>query len=112
MNNKNIARPGLPLVAVTVLLSLTFATMVVAEEETDLEGIDLESTFVGDKEQPSVSYFIPWKPPEGPEKLYRSITSVSGRVFEVVDRDVHSRTMQFYDELSLEEPLGSSQNKY
>lgn len=100
---KNIARPGSPLVAVTVLLTLTFATAVIAQED-----IDLESTFVGDKEQPSVSYFIPWKPPEGPEKLYRSITSVSGRVFDVVDRDIHSRTMQFYDELSLEEPLGSS----
>ncbi|EON93275.1 hypothetical protein MARLIPOL_04555 [Marinobacter lipolyticus SM19] len=100
---KNIARPGSPLVAVTVLLTLTFAKAVIAQED-----IDLESTFVGDKEQPSVSYFIPWKPPEGPEKLYRSITSVSGRVFEVVDRDIHSRTMQFYDELSLEEPLGSS----
>ncbi|MBZ2169075.1 hypothetical protein [Marinobacter sp. F4216] len=72
------------------------------------EGIDLESTFVGDKEQPSVSYFIPWKPPEGPERLYRSITSVSGRVFEVVDRDIHSRTMKFYDELSLEAPDGST----
>ena len=72
------------------------------------ESIDLESTFVGDKEQPSVSYFIPWKPPEGPENLYRSITSVSGRVFEVVDRDIHARTMRFYDELSLEAPAGSS----
>ncbi|QSP95107.1 hypothetical protein LPB19_01400 [Marinobacter salinisoli] len=72
------------------------------------DGIDLESTFVGDKEQPSVSYFIPWKPPEGPERLYRSITSVSGRVFEVVDRDIHSRTMRFYDELSLEAPEGST----
>lgn len=71
------------------------------------ESIDLESTFVGDKEQPSVSYFIPWKPPEGPDNLYRSITSVSGRVFEVVDRDIHARTMRFYDELSLEAPAGS-----
>ncbi|WP_051146653.1 hypothetical protein [Marinobacter daepoensis] len=72
------------------------------------EAVDLESTFVGDKEQPSVSYFIPWKPPEGPENLYRSITSVSGRVFEVVDRDVHARSMRFYDELSLEDPVGVS----
>ena len=37
------------------------------------ESIDIESTFVGDKEQPSVSYFIPWRPPEGPDKLYRPI---------------------------------------
>ncbi|SFL83337.1 hypothetical protein [Marinobacter zhejiangensis] len=85
------------------LLSLTLTFGASAQD-----GIDLESTFVGDKEQPSVSYFIPWKPPEGPGKLYRSITSVSGKVFEVVDRDVHGRTMQFYDELSLEEPMGGS----
>ncbi|OZG74376.1 hypothetical protein BTA51_05025 [Hahella sp. CCB-MM4] len=72
------------------------------------DSVDLESTFVGDREQPSVSYFIPWKPPEGPEKLYRSITSVSGKVFEVVDRDIHSRTMQFYNELKLEQPADSN----
>ena len=94
-------RPASPLVAVTALLSLMFVGEAFGQDK-----IDLESTFVGDKEQPSVSYFIPWKPPEGPEKLYRSITSVSGKVFEVVDRDVHSRTMQFYDELSLEQPTG------
>lgn len=87
------------------LLALLGALSAQASAE---ESIDLESTFVGDKEQPSVSYFIPWKPPEGPENLYRSITSVSGRVFEVVDRDVHARTMRFYDELSLETPGGGS----
>lgn len=80
----------------------------IAAPASGQESIDLESTFVGDKEQPSVSYFIPWKPPEGPDNLYRSITSVSGRVFEVVDRDIHARTMRFYDELSLEAPAGPS----
>ncbi|MDX1456133.1 MAG: hypothetical protein R3276_01015 [Marinobacter sp.] len=94
-----------PLLAVAVggLLSLTTGSLAFGQEN-----IDLESTFVGDKEQPSVSYFIPWKPPEGPGKLYRSITSVSGKVFEVVDRDIHARTMQFYNELQLEEPMGGS----
>ncbi|SDW06853.1 hypothetical protein [Marinobacter mobilis] len=93
--------PPLKAAMVGALLSLTCGHPAFAQE-----GIDLESTFVGDREQPSVSYFIPWKPPEGPGKLYRSITSVSGKVFDVVDRDVHARTMQFYDELSLEEPMG------
>ncbi|KEF30625.1 hypothetical protein D777_02567 [Marinobacter nitratireducens] len=97
MWNKNTSRFAV------LLLSGVLAGAASAEES-----IDLESTFVGDKEQPSVSYFIPWKPPEGPENLYRSITSVSGRVFEVVDRDVHARTMRFYDELSLESPAGTS----
>lgn len=68
--------------------------------------IDLESTFVGDKEQPSVSYFIPWKAPEGPDKLYRPIKSISSNVLDPVDRDVLARNIQFYNELSLEESVG------
>lgn len=70
------------------------------------ERIDLESTFVGDKEQPSVSYFIPWKPPEGPDKLYRPIKSISGNALDPVDRDVLARNIQFYDELALEGSAG------
>jgi hypothetical protein len=66
--------------------------------------IDLESTFVGDREQPSVSYITPWKPPEGP-KLYRPIQSISGNVLAPVDRDVLARSIQYYDELSLEKPV-------
>lgn len=66
------------------------------------DAIDLESVFIGDKEQPSVSYFVPWKPPEGPGRLYRPIDSVAGNILDPVDREVHTRTMKFYGELSLE----------
>lgn len=93
--------------SLAVIATLVFLAL--GQSASAQDKIDLESTFVGDKEQPSVSYFIPWKPPEGPDQLYRSITSVSGKVFEVVDRDIHSRTMQFYDELSLEAPPGTSE---
>jgi hypothetical protein len=64
--------------------------------------IDLESTFIGDREQPSVSYVIPWKAPEGPSKLYRPIKSISGNALDPLDRDVLARNIQFYNELSLE----------
>ena len=70
------------------------------------ERIDLESTFVGDKEQPSVSYITPWKPPEGPSKLYRPIKSLSGNALDPVDREVLARSVQFYNELSLEGSIG------
>lgn len=70
------------------------------------ERIDLESTFVGDREQPSVSYITPWKPPEGPDKLYRPIRSLSGNALDPIDRDVLARSVQFYDELSLEGATG------
>ncbi len=73
---------------------------------TAQERIDLESTFVGDKEQPSVSYITPWKPPEGPSKLYRPIKSLSGNALDPIDREVLARSVQFYNELSLEEPTG------
>jgi hypothetical protein len=76
-----------------------------------VERIDLESTFVGDKEQPSVSYFIPWKPPEGPSKLYRPIKSISGNALDPIDRDVLARNIQFYNELSLEDSVGSTDMK-
>lgn len=68
--------------------------------------IDLESTFVGDREQPTVSYFIPWKPPEGPSKLYRPIKSISGNALDPVDRDILARNIKFYNELSLEGAAG------
>ena len=65
--------------------------------------IDLESTFIGDREQPAVSYITPWKPPEGPEKLYRPIRSIAVNVLDPVDRDVLGRHIQYYGELSLEQ---------
>jgi len=74
---------------------------------TKAEGrIDLESTFVGDREQPSVSYITPWKPPEGPSKLYRPIKSLSANALDPVDREVLARSVQFYNELSLEGTTG------
>ncbi|MBW0147522.1 hypothetical protein [Marinobacter arenosus] len=99
----------MPRIRAHLAVIAVLASLALAPGASGQDKIDLESTFVGDKEQPSVSYFIPWKPPEGPDQLYRSITSVSGKVFEVVDRDIHSRTMQFYDELSLEAPPGTSE---
>ena len=67
------------------------------------ELIDLESTFVGDREQPSVSYIIPWKPPEGPDGLYRPIKSISANALDPLDREVLARNVRFYNELSLEQ---------
>lgn len=80
------------------LLPIAFCSSVAWAESS----VDLESTFVGDKEQPAVSYFIPWEPPKGPDDLYRPIKSISGNVLEPVDRDVLSSKMRFYDELALE----------
>ena len=91
----------MPVKKIIVTLSILAPLCVMAQEQ-----IDLESTFVGDREQPSVSYITPWKPPEGPDKLYRPIKSISGNVLDPIDREVLARSIQFYNELSLEGSTG------
>lgn len=83
---------------VLLTLSLGVLSLPVGAAKT----IKLQSTFVGDKEQPSVTYIMPWKPPEGPEKLYRPIDSISNNILDPIDRDELLRGVHYYDEMSLE----------
>ena len=86
-----------------IRLMIAAASFLLVQSAAVAQGrIDLESTFVGDKEQPSVSYITPWKAPEGPSRLYRPIKSISANVLDPVDRDVLARNIRFYNELSLE----------
>lgn len=78
-------------------LSLLFASIVIAEEP-----IKLQSSFVGDKEQPAVSYFVPWKGPDGNKKLYRKEEEKYEKSIDAVDRDVMLRSMRIYEEMNLE----------
>lgn len=64
--------------------------------------IRLESTFVGDKEQPSVSYFIPWKGTDSPDGLRWNIERKIDDTLNLVDRDIMLRSMNIYNEMELE----------
>jgi len=66
------------------------------------EPIKLESQFVGDKEQPAVSYFMSWQGPGSTEKLYRKEEDKYEKSIDTVDRDVMLRSMRIYDEMNLE----------
>jgi len=66
------------------------------------EPIKLESHFVGDKEQPAVSYFMSWQGPGSNEKLYRNQEDKYEKSIDTVDRDVMLRSMRIYDEMNLE----------
>lgn len=66
------------------------------------EPIKLESSFVGDKEQPAVSYFVPWKGPGGAEKLYQKQEDKYEKSIDSVDREVMLRSMRIYNEMNLE----------
>lgn len=83
----------------TVLMCLAAisGSSVLAEEP-----IRLESSFVGDKEQPAVSYFVPWEGPGGTENLYQKQEDKYEKSIDSVDRDVMLRSMRIYDEMNLE----------
>lgn len=66
------------------------------------EPIKLESQFVGDKEQPAVSYFMSWQGPGSTENLYRKEEDKYEKSIDTVDRDVMLRSMRIYDEMNLE----------
>ena len=79
------------------VLSLALAFNSYAEEP-----IKLESQFVGDKEQPAVSYFMSWQGPGSTENLYRKEEDKYEKSIDTVDRDVMLRSMRIYDEMNLE----------
>ncbi len=88
----------------TVFLLFTagvISNATLAKEETVLE---LEDYIVGDKEQPAVSYFVPWKGTGSPDKLYWNLEDKNDKSLDMVDRDVMLRSIDIYDELQLEGP--------
>lgn len=76
-------------IIVLIMLMLAFVMPVQAEEP-----IKLESSFVGDKEQPAVSYFVPWKGPGGADKLYQKQEDKYEKSIDSVDREVMLRSMR------------------
>lgn len=79
-----------------------FAGAANAKDEDQL--IKLESTITGDKEQPAVSYFIPWKDVGTPDKLQWNIDKKHDNTLDLLDRDVMLRSMQVYEQMNLENP--------
>lgn len=73
-----------------------------ADTPTENPGIRLQSTFIGDKEQPAVSYFVPWQGTSTPDKLQWSMENKHDATLEAVDRDVLNRTVTIYQEMQLE----------
>ncbi|MBX2809586.1 MAG: hypothetical protein KTR20_13255 [Cellvibrionaceae bacterium] len=74
----------------------------VSEADNESALIRLQSTFVGDKEQPSVSYFIPWKGTESPDGLRWRIKRKNDDTLGIVDRKIMLRSINIYDEMNFE----------
>lgn len=91
----------------TVIIKALFCCLLfmagIVSADDDMS-IQLQSTFVGDKEQPSVSYFLPWQGMGSPDKLFRNIEGKNDDSLQPVDREVLVRTMRMYNEMNLENP--------
>jgi hypothetical protein len=92
------------------LILLSMMSMAFAQED-DGEDADptilLESTFIGDKEQPAVSYFIPWKGSTAPDKLQWDIERKHDKTLQIIDRDVLLNSMNIYNEMNLDVSVSS-----
>ncbi|ROS01197.1 hypothetical protein EDC56_1625 [Sinobacterium caligoides] len=86
-------------------LLLLPSALIAVSAHSDDEPIMLESSFIGDKEQPTVSYFIPWQGLGAPDKLHWNMEGKHDESLSPVDRDVMLRSMRIYDEMSLESPV-------
>jgi hypothetical protein len=83
-------------------LAILFSSVLSVSVYAD-EPIKLESHFVGDKEQPAVSYFMPWQGPgSSADSLHRKEEDKYEKSIDTVDRDVMLRSMRIYDEMNLE----------
>ena len=100
-------------VAISTIAAAFFSCLCLAEDETGSENprvnseepsIRLESTFTGDKEQPAVSYFIPWQGTSTPDKLQWEIQQKHDATLQLIDRDVMLRSINIYNDMDLEKP--------
>ncbi len=89
---------GLSLLSVFAIAQEESASKRSGDEST----LYLESTLVGDKEQPTVSYFIPWKGTGTPDNLHWNLEQKNDKTLELIDRDVMVRSMSIYNELDME----------
>ena len=95
------------LVCTKVVFTFSFlflSFLAIAQNKNDDNTVRLESTIVGDKEQPAVSYFIPWQDVGTPDKLQWNIDRKHDNTLDLVDRDVMLRSMKVYSQMNMESP--------
>ncbi|NVJ60211.1 MAG: hypothetical protein HWE27_07475 [Gammaproteobacteria bacterium] len=100
--NLSIIKTALLVISAVVLISSP--VMAAEKKEGPRADIKLESNFIGDKEQPSVTYFVPWQGIGTPDKLQWEMTDKIDKTLDRVDRDVFRRSLRIYNEMNLETP--------
>jgi hypothetical protein len=59
--------------------------------------VTLESTVVGNQEQPKVLYIVPWKSPGSSADLYRPVSSQLSAIFDHIERAELRRQIHYLD---------------
>ena len=82
------------------LISLLPSTALAQKKESNVE---LEAFIVGDKEQPAVSFFVPWEDKsDSLDKLRWLDDNNTDKSLSTVDRAVLMRSITVYDAMNLE----------
>ena len=89
---------------VVIFCSVLSSSICLAEEKKSKSSsvMELESYIVGDKEQPAISYFVPWKGSKTPDNLEWNVEEKNDKTLEPIDREVMLRSLEIYDQLNLE----------
>lgn len=83
------------------LILLSLSAILNAQEDSEV--VNLSATIVGNQEQPTVLYIVPWKPAEDTTILYLPLSSKAmEHIFGHVERVEHQRQVQFIDQLGKE----------
>ena len=74
----------------SLILALVTAALTSA---TDGHVVEMGTQVTGNQEQPKVLYIVPWQAPDGPDVLYRDISSRIDDLLEPLDRDSFRREL-------------------
>ncbi|PCK08152.1 MAG: cell division protein FtsY [Alteromonadaceae bacterium] len=87
-----------------ICLQLSFANIAIAQEAKKSSNvIDLSDTIVGNQEQPTVLYIVPWKNAEDTTILYLPLDpKAMDNLFGHVERTEHARQVKYLEALAKE----------
>ena len=87
----------------TIMSALLFTLILSPARAQEGEVISLSDTIVGNQEQPTVLYIVPWKPAEDNTILYLPLSPrAMENLFGHVERVEHKREVEFLEELDTE----------
>lgn len=75
---------------------LALASNVVLAQNT----LELESTFKGNQEQPTVLYIVPWKAIKAPAAAYQPLENIIKENYALLDRDEFRREVNLRQQLN------------